>query len=372
MVKITPSLLVSWEKLVPRLGERDAADALGASQSGMRGARDRRDHAPERKDRRGKERALKPALRKRIHKFKEQVKLQCGNPTAKYVKRKLKIRGVSVRTLQRELRADGDKYRNRPAGKHMTDTEMQARVKHCTKRLQMRFVYRGPASARGAKRGIDCYMDCHSVEMPLEKAPLRSQKTWFKNSEKHLSHIQGKPKKRSIIPPSCKLFGGCFPRNGKQFVCSFAGTFTTEVLLILFKRVVTPALRRNAGPGPWRVVCDGDGAFKSTAFQQYCDEVGIIKVDHPAGSPDLNPEENVWSECDRHVEQAVMEDPYWRKGAPGTGQQVKQSDKDRWDGFVKTQCRKVAPRFILNATSQQEMEERCCLVIAHDGARIPK
>ena len=372
MVKITPALLVSYEKLTPRLGEREAAAALCCSQSGMRAAVRKRDHAPERKDRRGRERLLKPALRKRIHAFKEKVKLEFGNPTAKYVKRKLRIRNASVRTVQRELRAEGDKYRNRPTGKQMTDIEMEARVTHSTKRLQTRFVYKGPASARGAKRGIDCYMDCHSVEMPLEKAPVRSQKTWFKNSEKHLSHIQGKPKKRSIIPPSCKLFGGCFPRNGKQFVCSFAGTFTTEVLLILFKRVVTPALRRNAGPGPWRIVCDGDGAFRSTAFKQYCDEVGIIKVDHPASSPDLNPEENVWSECDRHVELAVMEDRFWRKGAPGTGQQVKQRDKDRWDRFVKVQCRKVTPRFILNSTSQQEMEERDSLVIAYDGERTPK
>ena len=141
MVKITPALLASWEKLVPRLGERDAADALDASQSGMRAARHRRDHAPERKDRRGRERLLKPALRKRIHAFKEKVKLEFGNPTAKYVKRKLRIRNASVRTLQRELRAEGDKYRNRPVGKQMTDTEMEARVTHSTKRLQTRFVY---------------------------------------------------------------------------------------------------------------------------------------------------------------------------------------------------------------------------------------
>ena len=67
-----------------------------------------------------------------------------------------------------------------------------------------------------------------------------------------------------------------------------------------------------------------------------------------------------------------MEDRFWRKGAPGTGQQVKQRDKDRWDRFVKVQCRKVTPRFIQNSTSQQEMEERCSLVIAYDGARIPK
>ena len=78
MVKITPALLASWEKLVPRLGERDAADALDASQGGMRAAARRRDHAPARKDRRGRERLLKPALRKRIHAFTHSKRSKIG------------------------------------------------------------------------------------------------------------------------------------------------------------------------------------------------------------------------------------------------------------------------------------------------------
>ena len=169
------------------------------------------------------------------------------------------------------------------------------------------------------------------------------------------------------------MFGGCFPRTGKQFLCSYTDrTFTTEVCLEFFKRVVTPALRRNAGPRPWRIVCDGDGAFKSTAFEQYCEEVGIIKVPHPASSPELNPEENVWSEGDRIVEAAVMEVPKWRKGVKGTGKEIKQSDKDAWDTFVKEQYRKVSTRFVFNCTSQQEMEERISQVIAWNGERIPK
>ena len=375
--KITPDLLDAWLRLVPKLGERQAAIDLDRSQSGFRAALHKRDHAPVRKDRRGNTKIFTKAWSKKIHAFKEKVKLNCGNPTAKYVKRKLKINFASLRTVQRELGSEGDVYKNRPTGKILTETEMAARVEHCKSRLRMieagTFVYKGPRSARGAKRGVDCYMDCHGVPLPLEKAPTRSQKTWQKPSDKNKSHIQGKTKKSNIIVPQCKLFGGCFPRTGKQFLCSFSGHyFTAAVLVELFKRVVTPALRRNAGPGPWRIVCDGDGAFKSTSFEQYCEEVGIIKVPHPASSPELNPEENVWSEGDRIVEAAVMEVPKWRKGVKGTGKEIKQSDKDAWDTFVKEQYRKVSTRFVFNCTSQKEMEERISQVIAWNGERIPK
>ena len=51
--KITPELVASYVKLVPELGERKAAKALGRSQSGMRAALRRSEHAPVRKDRRG-------------------------------------------------------------------------------------------------------------------------------------------------------------------------------------------------------------------------------------------------------------------------------------------------------------------------------
>ena len=375
--KLTPQLVDAFVRLVPKLGEREAAISLGGSRSGFRAALHKRDHAPARKDRRGNKKIFTKAWSKKIHAFKEKVKLQGGNPTAKFVQRKLKIDFASVRSIQRELGREGDRYINRNSGKILSQTDMEARVEHCKRRLRMiaagTFVYKGPRSARGAMRGIDCWMDCHSVNMPLEKAPKRSKKSWLKPSDKNKPHCQGQTKKTNIITPQCKLFGGCFPRTGKQFLCSYTDrTFTTEVCLEFFKRVVTPALRRNAGPGPWRIVCDGDGAFKSTAFEQYCEEVGIIKVPHPASSPELNPEENVWSEGGRIIEAAVFETPKWRKGVPGTGKQIKQADKDAWDKFVKEQYRKVSVRFVLNSTSQREMEERISQVIAWNGERLPK
>ena len=51
--KITPDLLDAWLRLVPKLGERQAAIDLDRSQSGFRAALHKRDHAPVRKDRRG-------------------------------------------------------------------------------------------------------------------------------------------------------------------------------------------------------------------------------------------------------------------------------------------------------------------------------
>jgi len=177
-----------------------------------------------------------------------------------------------------------------------------------------------------------------------------------------------------VIVPGCKLFGGCFPHSGKTFLTSYSEEkyFTGVLLVKLMRRVVLPALQRNCGPKPWRMVCDGDGAFKSTLFLEFCHTEGIILVPHPAASPDLNPEENVWSEGDRKVDAAVFESKKWRKGAAGTGKQIAQEDKDEWDEFVKTQYRKVTERFVLNCTSQEEMEGRLCEVIGAEGRRIKR
>jgi hypothetical protein len=156
-------------------------------------------------------------------------------------------------------------------------------------------------------------------------------------------------------------------------LCSYSGMkFKARSLVAMTRRVVVPALRRNCGPAPWRLLCDGDGAFRSTLFLELCHQVGIILVPHPGNSPDLNPDENAWSEGDRFVERAVFESAKWRKGAAGTGKQVSQADKDEWDEFVKTEFRKITPQFILNCTTQKEMVSRLEEVVAKDGRRIKK
>jgi len=178
MGKITQEKLRSWERLIPKLGEREAAEALGHSQGGMRAAR-HRSLAPEpRKDRRGAKKKISTALGKKIRRLRDKVNRQGGHPTAKFIKRKLKIRGAGIRSIQRQLGVDNAKYRNRPTGKYVTADERLARVQHCCRRLQEKFVYKGPKSARGPRRGIDCWLDCHTVDMPLEKAPKRSRKSW--------------------------------------------------------------------------------------------------------------------------------------------------------------------------------------------------
>ena len=172
--------------------------------------------------------------------------------------------------------------------------------------------------------------------------------------------------------PACRLFGGCFPHSGKTFLTSYSEEkyFTGPLLVKLMTKVVIPALKRNCGPAPYRMVCDGDGAFKSTLFLELCHSENIILVPHPAASPDLNPQENVWSEGDRKVDAAVMESKKWRKGAGGTGKQISQEDKDEWDEFCKTHYRKVTAQYVWNCTSQEEMETRLCWVIGANGRRI--
>ena len=358
MVKVTPEKLAAWEAVAPHLGERQAALKLGGSQSGFRAARARRD-GPVRKDRRGNSKKYSPAVQKRILKFRDKIKKDGGAPYAPYVKRKLKLAG-SVRTVQRTLTSDGNKYRNRPAGTYLTPLECECREKHCTKRLVEKYDF----------TDIACYMDTHSCRMPLEKAPHRSNSTYYSDAERDAPYIARKKKHKYVIAPCANLFGGCFPPTGGQFVTSFTGTFTAETLCEKFRRVVIPALRRNCGPPPWKCIMDGDGAFNSTAFKQLCEEEGIIREPHPANSPDMNPQENGWSKGDAYLEVAVWETKKWSDGIPGTGKQIPEEEKEAWAKFCVQQQRKVTKTFFKNCTSQDSMESRCCAVIAANGRRI--
>ena len=157
MVKITQAKLEDWERLVGQLGERKAAIALDGSQSGFRNALLRSFAPKDVPDRRGAPRALSPAMQKRIAQFREK-EVQDGHAVqAKFVMRKLRIRDASVRTVQRELSKedprDGERaeYVNRPSGKRLTDADKVARVVHCSERIAVNFVYKGPKRARGGK-----------------------------------------------------------------------------------------------------------------------------------------------------------------------------------------------------------------------------
>jgi len=149
------------------VGEREGAARLGPSRSGLKGAI-ARSKGPKTKDRRGQVRKLIKKDVYRIRRLRESEKKRGGNPTRKFVRRRLGLWHLSERQIGRVITGQGDKYQKRPGNSLLTEAKKKDRVKWAKARLDFDW------------SGVDFWCDCHAVSMPLVHAPLRSHSTYFK------------------------------------------------------------------------------------------------------------------------------------------------------------------------------------------------
>lgn len=141
--------------------------------------------------------------------------------------------------------------------------------------------------------------------------------------------------------------------------------FNKGSCISMFRSAVVPALRRKYGDRRFLVMTDGDGAFRSKLFEQYCEEAGIDLVDFPPYSGDIAPMENVWAEGDRRLLLKVGENKKWRSGV-----KVNKRNLKDWDTIVHKTFRQIPSPFYTNTVNG--LDARIADMVSRKGGRVPR
>lgn len=270
------------------------------------------------------------------------------SPVAGYLRRTLKLtRKCSTRTVQRELKLKGNKFRLRARKGQLRNEDYPLRVAHARKHLRYDF------------HKVDCWTDCHFVPMPLLETPKRSAKAWMKQNERFEWWATKAPS--NFKGPGCKFFGGYGHGKGIFFVTY--QQFNAPTAIQIFKRHALPKLRKIAGGRKLVIQFDGDGAFRSTLWHNFLAEEKIAAYHHPPRSADIAPIEKVWSHLNKLVEIACADSRRWRIGVKPT-----EKNKEDWNKFVMKLIRKVPRSLYRHLTAG--MRGRMGKVITASGGRI--
>ena len=97
---------------------------------------------------------------------------------------------------------------------------------------------------------------------------------------------------------------------------------------------------------------DNASPHRSKVAEATCENAGIVKLDWPAQSPDLNPIENIWSEMKRMVRR--------RSPPPSSISVLMKYIEDAWDDLPPEYYRKLI----------NSMPKRVNAVISANGNRI--
>jgi len=341
------------------VSRREAARMLGISNSGLAGALCRR--VNKKIGKRGAKSCISSTDKGRITRAREDMKKKGLNPTARAIHRKLggikntkTKRRVCLRTVQRAIASDGDEYLTRPKKGTLTAPDAGRRARWGKKKLQEDFDF----------SSVDSWIDCHRSEMPTEEKPRRSTKSWRKKEERNEPWAQKSVNKYKV--PGTNVFGGMGPGasgTGKLMFLTAYAVFNKETCVALFEKYVVPALRREYGERTWTIMVDGDGAFKSDLFKEFCQDNGIEIYDHPSKSPDLAPIENAWNVGEEKIADLALKERKWRNGAARNA-----ANYAAWEKLVLTGIRKVGRSFYGKLIDG--MPARVQRMVDNDGWRI--
>ena len=119
-----------------------------------------------------------------------------------------------------------------------------------------------------------------------------------------------------------------------------------EEILPYINEIRLDYIIKNEGEEPI-LVQDGASSHKAYATIDLIQSMGLMIIDWPANSPDLNPIENVWSILKRRIEQH----------RPRTREEVKAAVQIEWNRLTREDVKKCV----------QSMPERCRAVIDAEG-----
>jgi len=95
----------------------------------------------------------------------------------------------------------------------------------------------------------------------------------------------------------------CFGQNGQGYMHIFADNLDAKTMVkILDENLVPSAELLFNLPEQWYFLHDNDKKFTSHVVKALLHRKGVIALEFPPYSPDLNPIENLWSVLQRAVE----------------------------------------------------------------------
>ena len=115
----------------------------------------------------------------------------------------------------------------------------------------------------------------------------------------------------------------------------------------ILKDNLVQAAERDFPRGEWWFLHDNGGTLRSKAVTEQMHRMGVLALDFPPYSPDLNPIENLWATLARAVEEHCCE----------TVAALEAAVREEWKKIDKQHLRNLV----------RSMPERCAAVIEADG-----
>jgi hypothetical protein len=120
--------------------------------------------------------------------------------------------------------------------------------------------------------------------------------------------------KRHMKGGGIMVWGMTLP-DGTQWVQRLIGKVNSEVYIALLRDEVIPYLNRHLGKGKWILQRDNCRVHTSKMTKEFLKPLGIVEIEWPSYSPDLNIQENCWAMQSNLVYERLgytKEDELWK------------------------------------------------------------